>query len=198
MSLASLSDQALVGRCREGDPDAWRELVARFSRLVHGIAVRAYRLEHHDAEDVFQEVFARTYEHLDELRDARAIRAWIAQLTRRLAIDRLRARSREHLAEDPLAEGVDDAALAALDEALTVREALERLPEPCRQVLDQFFAEDRSYNSISAQLGIPEGTIASRISRCLEKLRLALEGREAGVAASSLSSEPWPRHEHIG
>ena len=78
-------------RCQAGDQAAWNELVERFSRYVYAICVQGFRLAPHDAEDVFQEVFARVYEHLDRLRATTAIRPWIAQLTRRLCIDRLRA-----------------------------------------------------------------------------------------------------------
>src|SRR5918912_4201740 len=92
---STLSDRELVSRCRAGDQQAWNELVERFSRYVYAIAVQAFRLPQHDAEDVFQEVFARAYQQLDKLRDDEAIRPWLAQLTRRLCIDRLRAGSRE-------------------------------------------------------------------------------------------------------
>jgi len=91
---ASLSDAALVARCRTGDESAWAELVNRFSRYVYAIATQGFGLRADDAEDVFQEVFARTFQHLDRLRDDEAIRPWIAQLTRRLSIDRIRAGSR--------------------------------------------------------------------------------------------------------
>ena len=91
MSLALIADADLVARCRGGDQDAWDELVNRFSRYVYAITSRVYRLSQHDAEDVFQDVFARTFEHLDELRDDAAVRPWIATLTRRLCVDKLRA-----------------------------------------------------------------------------------------------------------
>src|SRR5213594_4496707 len=91
----TLSDSELVARCRSGDQQAWAELVDRFSRYVYAIAVQAFRLPESDAEDVFQEVFARVYERLDTLREDDAVRPWIGQLTRRLCIDRLRAGSRE-------------------------------------------------------------------------------------------------------
>ena len=84
-----LSDAQLVGRCRAGEAAAWNELVERFSRYVYAIAVRAYRLAEHDAEDVFQDVFARAYERLGSLRDDAAIRPWLAQLTRNACVDRL-------------------------------------------------------------------------------------------------------------
>src|SRR3954466_6167620 len=99
LMASTLSDRELVARCRAGDQQAWSELVERFSRYVYAIAVQAFRLPQHDAEDVFQEVFARVYEHLDRLRSDEALRPWIAQLTRRLCIDRLRASGRETAAD---------------------------------------------------------------------------------------------------
>src|SRR5437763_8745658 len=100
MAGVELSDAKLVARCRDGDAGAWNELVERFSRYVFAIATQAFRLSEHDAEDVFQEVFTRTYTHLHTLRDDDAIRPWIAQTTRRLAIDRLRSGAREAPVEE--------------------------------------------------------------------------------------------------
>src|SRR5436190_1933922 len=107
---ADLTDAQLVARCRGGDHAAWNELVERFSRYVYAITVQAFRLPQHDAEDVFQEVFARVYTHLERLRSDEAIRPWIAQLTRRVCIDRLRAGRREQPEEEIAEEGaLDDA-----------------------------------------------------------------------------------------
>jgi DNA-directed RNA polymerase specialized sigma24 family protein len=152
-AFSTVTDAGLVARCRGGDDDAWEELVRRFSRYVLAIAQQAYRLSPADAEDVFQEVFARTYERLGDLRNDDAVRPWIAQLTRRLCIDRIRAGSRESADPEALEAGVDDS-------------------------LDRFFRRDESYAVIGNALGLPSGTIASRISRCLAKLRDQLEGRE--------------------
>jgi RNA polymerase sigma factor (sigma-70 family) len=177
MSMVSLTDAQLVGRCRAGDPAAWRELVSRYSRYVYGIAVQAFRLSEHDAEDVFQDVFARAYEHLGKLRDDEAVRPWLAQLTRRLCIDHLRSGSREQPTEaDP--EEPDEDVLTRIDESMDVHEALATLPEHCRQILDRFFARDESYRTIGEALELPAGTIASRISRCLSRLRSELEGKK--------------------
>jgi RNA polymerase sigma factor (sigma-70 family) len=170
------TDAALVQRCRAGDETAWRELVDRFSRYVYAIAVQGFRLPQQDAEDVFQEVFARVYERLGSLRDDEAVRPWIAQLTRRLCIDRLRAGSRESDADlDELPEMPAEDVLSALEEAFDVHEAMAELPQNCQTILDRFFARDESYRTIGDQLGLPAGTIASRISRCLDKLRDAFD-----------------------
>src|SRR5919198_6422288 len=173
---AELTDAQLVHRCREGDPEAWNALVERFSRYVYAIAAQGFHLREHDAEDVFQDVFARVYDRLETLRDDAAIRPWIAQLTRRRCLDRLAATAREEPVENLEPEGLESR-LADLDEAFALRDALAELPEHCREVLDRFFARDESYRTIGEALQLPAGTIASRISRCLGKLREVLEGR---------------------
>ena len=178
MSLALIADADLVARCRSGDQAAWNELVNRFSRYVYAITSRVYRLSQHDAEDVFQDVFTRTFEHLDDLRDDAAVRPWIATLTRRLCVDKLRGGGREQLVEEPLDDAGADDGLAELDEAMAVHEAMKALPEHCAEVLDRFFTRDESYKTIGEALDLPPGTIASRISRCLTKLKNQLEGRK--------------------
>jgi len=177
MDLRVIEDGELVSRCRNGDQEAWGVLVERFSSYVYAITTRGFRLSGAESEDVFQEVFARTFEHLDRLRDDAAIRPWIGQLTRRLAIDRLRDRQRTIPEAEPMASGADDGLFSCLDEAMEIRAALSRLPDDSREVLQRFFVLDQSYRTISTALDIPSGTVASRISRALTMLRFDLEGR---------------------
>ena len=87
-------DGELVARCRAGDQEAWALLVERYSRYVYAIAVQGFRLAAADAEDVFQDTFLRVYERLETLRNDEALRPWIAQVTRRLCLDRLAAAGR--------------------------------------------------------------------------------------------------------
>jgi RNA polymerase sigma-70 factor (ECF subfamily) len=179
-----ITDAELVRRLRSGDQSAWAVFVERYSRYVYAITARAYGLAAHDAEDVFQEVFARAYTHLGTLRDDDALRPWVGQLTRRLCVDRHRATRHEQPSAE-IEERQADETMAQLADALTVRDALAGLPGDCRDVVDRFFCRDESYRQIGDALGIPSGTIASRISRCLARLRLALEGREPAPLASS-------------
>jgi RNA polymerase sigma factor (sigma-70 family) len=172
-----LSDAELVRRCREGSAEAWDELVERFSRYVFAICRSGFGLERRDAEDAFQDVLMRVYGRLETLRQDDAVRPWIAQVTRRVCLDRLAAAPKEEPVDeipDERLEGLTE----EIDEAFEVREALERLGEPCHELLDRFFARDESYRTISDALEIPAGTVASRISRCLGKLRVELEGRK--------------------
>jgi RNA polymerase sigma-70 factor, ECF subfamily len=166
----------LVARCRRGDPEAWPEFVRRFAPYVHTIAAHGYRLSEQDAQDVFQEVFLRAWTRLDSLRDDAAVQPWLGQLTRRLAIDRLRSRSRETIRDDmdDLRHVPTEDPLEALEQALTVREAIDSLPEIHRDIVDRFFVEGQSYATIAADLGVPEGTVSSRICRAVDRLRLQL------------------------
>jgi RNA polymerase sigma-70 factor (ECF subfamily) len=180
--FAGATDAELVRHCRTGDANAWNELVERYSRYVYAIAVRGFRLSDEDAEDVFQDVFTRIYTRLDSLRDDSALRPWIAQLTRRRCIDAIAAKREVPAEEVAIDEGSSD--LAEIEEAFAVREALAGLSDNCQDILDRFFAQDQSYKTISDELDIPSGTIASRIARCLGRLRNELEGRNQAPGGS--------------
>ncbi len=168
------TDAGLVARCRAGDHAAWGELVEQYSRYVYAIAVRGFRLSESDAEDVFQDTFLRVYDRLGTLRDDEAIRPWIGQVARRLCLDRIAAAGRGALSDDGELEPGDDVP-ADIEQAMDVRDALASLDETCRELLDRFFARDEPYRVIADELSLPMGTVASRISRCLGKLRGVLE-----------------------
>jgi RNA polymerase sigma-70 factor (ECF subfamily) len=175
MTRAELSDAELVRRLRSGDEAAWEIFVDRYARYVLAIATRAYRLREQDAEDVFQELFARAHAQLGSLRDDNALRPWVAQLTRRFCVDRYRSLGREQLGAD-VDEAFASDTMERIDEALAVQAALATLGPDCQEIIDRFFCRDESYRQIGAALDIPSGTIASRISRCLAQLRTAYEG----------------------
>jgi RNA polymerase sigma factor (sigma-70 family) len=178
-------DGELVAACRDGDEAAWSELVERYSRYVYAIVTQAFRLRDQHAEDAFQDVFLRVYEKLGSLRDGDAFKPWLAQVARRRCLDAIQARPPELPLEE--LEVAADEVLDRLDEAVAVRAALATLDAPCREMLDRFFTRDESYRTIAEELSLPAGTIASRISRCLGKLRERLEGRFEAVPASSES-----------
>ena len=81
---------------------------------------------------------------------------------------------------------------------MAVRSALEAVGEPCSELLDRFFCRDESYRTIGEALEIPAGTIASRISRCLEKVRVELDGRNRGSRAVMSNEMNGYDEERIG
>ena len=96
----------LVGRWRGGDELAWRELVERYARYVTAI-VRSYRLGEADAEDIFQDVFLRTWRRLDDIPGQDSLRGWIGQVTRNLCVDRIRRLRREAPADIEMIEAAE-------------------------------------------------------------------------------------------
>jgi len=155
-----------------------------YSRYVFAICQQGFRMSDADAEDVFQDVFVRVYEHLNDIRDDASMRAWIGQVTRRLCLDRLRSAKRAPVTEEEW-EAVDpDDALEHVELAMDVDRVMAELSENCAEILDRFFRRDESYAVIGTALSIPAGTIASRISRCLSRVRELMEGRSQASQAS--------------
>jgi RNA polymerase sigma factor (sigma-70 family) len=185
----SRDDAALVHACRQGDAQAWEQLVRRYQRLIYTIPRRA-RLDADDAADVFQTVFQRLHRHLDNLAQPERLQAWLVTTARRETLRLLRERSRsapaiERERDDggpASAEPIDpdplpDALVEKLQLHHRVRQALERLPEPCRSLLGLLYGDDEpaAYAQIAAQLGMPEGSIGPTRARCLAKLRTLME-----------------------
>lgn len=154
----------------------------------HGDALYAYaqRLCHgdrHRAEDLVQETMLRAWRHPGSMDPARgSVRAWLFTTARNLAIDAWRRRS-VRIAEvttDQVPEpapDIDEADRAV--EAWTVSEALNRLSDAHRDVLRECFYQGRSVAEAASRLGVPVGTVKSRMHYALRALRVALE--EAGV-----------------
>jgi RNA polymerase sigma-70 factor (ECF subfamily) len=167
-------DALLVQRCRSGDDSAWAAIVDRFSSYVYAIALR-HGLTDHQAQDVYQEVFMRAFTHLETLCDEGALKPWIAQLTRRAAVDALRVEVREVPAPDAGQLAAEHLDLDQIEEAIAVQRALDDLPAPFGEALGRFFLMDQSYRTIGEALCVPAGTVASRISRGLSMLRAVLD-----------------------
>ena len=182
---------ALVARARQGDQQAWDELVERFLPLVSALIAR-HRLRGHDADDVNQTVWLRLVEHLADLREPRALPGWIATTTRHECL-RVIDRSRRTLAVDPQTspqfDRPDDQValdedLLALERQQALRAALAELPDERRELLTLLLADPPlPYREVSRLLGIPVGSIGPTRARALEQLRNsnALRGFLAGV-----------------
>ena len=171
-SWITTQDAELVARCQQDGHAAWEELVDRFQRYVFAISTQVFRLSQQDAEDVFQTVFEAVYVGLKKgAWTGPELRPWIGKITRTKCIDSLRKSSRIEPTDEELTPPGETETMEAIDRALDVHDALGQLSETCREMLDRFFARDESYRTIGEQLDLPSGTVASRISRCLDKLR---------------------------
>ena len=98
-----------------------------------------------------------SYQRLDQLRDDDAVRPWIAQLTRRACLDKLRANARVEVSDEEIARGGRRDARADRGGVVACASCSRTLPEHCREMLDRFFAQDQSYRTIGEALDLPAG-----------------------------------------
>jgi RNA polymerase sigma factor (sigma-70 family) len=193
-----LSNAQLIDHCLQGDSSAWEQLVDRYARLVYSIPAR-YQLPATEADDIFQDAYLALAQHLHEIDDPERLPAWLITTTRRLVWRALVKRRVEQpveaddLNESALASQVagDLAQMPTLQDLLdgwqrqaTLEQGLQWLNERCRRLIVLLFLDpsEPSYDEISAQLGIPKGSLGPSRNRCLQQLRLALEGLGFGQA----------------
>jgi RNA polymerase sigma factor (sigma-70 family) len=179
-------DALLAARCIAGDASAWAALVHRYQRLVYAIARRIGHDEH-AAADIFQTVFSRLLEHLPRLADPGRLQAWIVTTAKRESLLQRRIGQR-HVSMTRGDDGDDDGAqwdladeapiaeeaLAQLQQLNQVRNALDRLDERCRSLLQLLFRDTDEvlpYEEVARRLATPVGSIGPTRSRCLDKLR---------------------------
>lgn len=138
------------------------------------------RLDANDAADVFQTTFLALYRNLDRIESAAALGKWLAVTAARESI-RLKRQQSRVVHEDGDGPGLDeiladeDASVEAqaVDgiEAEYWRKAVISLGGRCEQLLSALYFDDKSYEEIVAELGMPIGAIGPTRARCLEKLR---------------------------
>jgi RNA polymerase sigma-70 factor (ECF subfamily) len=176
-------DRDLLDRCRNGDEHAWRDLVSRHTRRVFALCYR-FSGRADEAEDLTQEVFVKVFQHLDRYReDEGAFPAWLLTLARHHAIDHYRrGREERRLRSDDTAAAEATAApgagpLGEAERAERVRRSLRGLPAGLREVVVLRDLEEMSYEEIATLVGLPLGTVKSRINRGRIELARRLIGR---------------------
>jgi RNA polymerase sigma-70 factor (ECF subfamily) len=168
-----------------GDHLALGELYDRHARLLYSLALRILR-ERADAEDVLQEAFAQVWRQAARFEAARGtVAGWLVTVTRSRALDRLRRRrlQPEGVADFQwFAQAVPDPGrgldlqLVTAEQAERVRAAVTALPDDQRVPLELAYYEGLSQTEIAAKLGVPLGTIKTRMRQTLRRLREALAG----------------------
>jgi RNA polymerase sigma-70 factor (ECF subfamily) len=175
--------RALEGMAR-GDHGALSELYDRHGRLVYSLALRVLR-DQGDAEDVVQEVFSQAWRQASRYESTRGpVVAWLMNLARSRAIDRLRSRRArpETGGNDVEADRVLDLAppideqLALSDQAEQIRAAVEQLSLVQRVAIELAFYEGLTHVEIAERLELPLGTVKTRIRQGLSKLKERLAG----------------------
>jgi len=190
------SEAALLARCRRGEPDAWDELFdlhyAAAGRFVFQLSSDFTR---EDTEEICQEVFLSVIKNLDSFHGESRFQTWLFRIAANKARDyrekrgaakrgggqmpeSLQAEDPETgLAPDPPANAAaPDEFLMNLEQADAVHGALERLGEPCREIIELRYFGDLSYDELSATLNLNPKTVSSRLSKCLDRLEELMRG----------------------
>jgi RNA polymerase sigma-70 factor (ECF subfamily) len=187
-SVASASDEELLGRFQRGETEVFGPLVKRYERELFGY-LRRYLGEDALAEDVFQNTFLRLYEKIDKYEAGRPVRPWIYSIATHQAIDALRRAGRrtavsldQNNHQDP---GDDEQSLAGLlaakgpdpmeqldlrERQQLVRRSIDRLPEHLKLVVLLSYYQGLKYKDIAEVLEVPVGTVKSRLHFALRRL----------------------------
>jgi RNA polymerase sigma-70 factor, ECF subfamily len=182
-------DAELIERCLRKDNAAWEQIIARFRRKVFHIAYK-FTGRHNDAEDLTQEIFLKVFKSLDKFNQEADFSTWLSSVARNYCIDHYRAskREREVVVEDLLAFDLAPAAagsnphraLEDRDRSSFLRQGLSELPDKLREAVVLRDLQGLSYQEMAVRLGLPEGTVKSRINRGREELtRLLLRAQQS-------------------
>jgi RNA polymerase sigma-70 factor (ECF subfamily) len=198
VSTLEIDWSQIVRRCMDGDSGAWAELVRAQHRRVYGLCYR-FTGNPADAEDLTQDVFLKIYSNLASFDTGRgSLQVWITTMTRNLLVDNFR-RTKNRRVTGSLDEGWESAeelkpvdrltssglspheSVAQKELAKMVQDALARVSVELREAVILRDLQDMDYKEIAQVLGIPEGTVKSRISRGRAELARLLERNKREV-----------------
>ena len=172
-----LTDGDLVRRARQGEEAAYHEMVDRYGPELYWLALSLVG-NAADAEDVLQETFSGAFQHLRVFKQRASVKTWLSRILVRQAARCHRSRRRhrmtslESVAETPKAvlrnEGSGE---AGSDARMDVLAALETLPEIHREVVVLRELQGMTYAEMAEVLGVPPGTVESRLHRARQALR---------------------------
>lgn len=168
---------ALSGPLKSVVDDLEREFERRLvesSTVAFRVAYAVLR-QREDAEDVAQEAFIRAHRNFARLRHRESFRAWLVRTTWRLALDRQRANRRRVRRDSEFARGVTDARPADPTVADQIWRAVDALPEKLRLAIILAGIHGHDLRTVANLLGVPEGTVKSRLFQARERIRETLK-----------------------
>lgn len=186
-----MSEADLIARARQGDDEAWEDLMRLHQE---GVFRLAYLLlgDADEADDVAQEAFLRAYRALDRFDLERPLRPWLLSIAANLARNQRRsvgryvaALQRFFHAEPPEGASIEERSAQRL-EAVSLWQAVQRLNPSDQQIVYLRYFLEMSVEETAESIGVAEGTVKSRLHRALERLRTVIEREFPGLRESSI------------
>lgn len=182
-------DEKMVERCLQGDDAAWETVVNSYAKRIYNLTYR-YTSRRDEAEDLTQEIFIRVYQNLKSFRaDSGSFQGWIMKVGRNLIIDHYRRTRRFQQAagtEEMETMNLKDEkvlnpqrSVEQSEASLFLSEGLQALSPELKEAIILRDLEGMAYQEIAELLGIPEGTVKSRINRARLELAKLLTKRRA-------------------
>jgi RNA polymerase sigma-70 factor, ECF subfamily len=177
--MADLEESELIARCRQGDEQAFRELVERYKNLVFGVIARS-NVEPSRVEDLAQEVFLKIHRGLPYFRGEARLATWIF----RIVLNMLSQESETRRASREVALNPDrpsheprsyDRAASDLELRDRLEKAMAKLPPNYRLLIAAHYLQDVKYEDLADALDMPVGTVKTHLHRAKKQLRDLLE-----------------------
>ncbi len=177
----SQEDEVLVRECLNGNDQAWSALIDKYKNLIFSIPVK-YGFSPEDANEIFQSVCLTLLHELSQLREPKALAAWLIRTTAHQC-KRYR-REQKRYVEGQIDENVSaetdklpENLLQELEREQILRGVMSEQSPECRQLINLLFFKDPPlrYDDAAQALGMAKGSIGATRIRCLEKLRRALD-----------------------
>ena len=206
--MSSESEASLIERCRRGESAAWDQLFdLHYSAAASFVYQLGYNFSVHDVEEISQETFLSVIRSLESFKGGSQFQTWLFRIAANKARDH---RDRQNAAkrgggqktislqEDDPETGLTldppsvlpgpDVLMMNEERIAQVRQALDKLGEPCREIIELRYFADLSYEEISGTLDLNAKTVSSRLSKCLDRLEEAarplFQGANEGVFPS--------------
>jgi len=180
------ADAELIERCRGGDADAWNALFDKYysvaARFVFQLSAD---FSHEDTEEICQETFLAVVRNLASFQGKSSFQTWLLRVAANKALD-FRGKSRAEkrggnvlqFSLDGAHESLDppsacpgpDTVLVNAETSRLIRQSLDQLEDPCREIIELRYYGELSYGEIAAELRLNPKTVSSRLSKCLDRL----------------------------
>jgi RNA polymerase sigma-70 factor (ECF subfamily) len=205
-----VGEAELIARCREGDVAAWDLLFdEHYAATARFVFQLGHDLTREDVEEICQEAFLSVIRNFDAFHGRSRFQTWLFRIAANKARDyrdkqqaakrgggqvplSLQAEDPETgLSLDPPGNGpAPDVALLTSEQNCLVHKALDKLGEPCREIIELRYFGDLSYDEISQSLDLNPKTVSSRLSKCLDQLEEITRKIFAGESSAAFPSNP--------